>query len=68
MKYKYIIDKYGLINSNISLYLLKKLVDKVLLLDHFGGYVELLTSTFFDYRKFRFAYIEDNIILNCSKV
>ena len=55
MKYAYITGGAGLIGSHICHYLLdNEIVDKVVLLDHFGRYVESTTPSFFHYRKFRF--------------
>ena len=67
MKYAYITGGAGLIGSHICHYLLnERIVDKVVVLDHFGRYVESLSSTFYDYRKFRFKGIEDQIIVERS--
>jgi nucleoside-diphosphate-sugar epimerase len=54
----------GLIGSYIANYLVKnKIVDKVVLIDHFGRYTDSLNDVFIDYRKYRFKDITENIIV-----
>jgi nucleoside-diphosphate-sugar epimerase len=49
----------GLIGSFIANYLVKnKIVDKVVLIDHFGRYIDSLNDVFVDYRKYRFKDIK----------
>ena len=54
----------GFIGSHIARKLLKdNVVDKVVLLDSFGGYVNPLRPEFFDYRKLRLKDLEDKTII-----
>ena len=54
----------GLIGSFIANYLVKnKIVDKVVLIDNFGRYIDSLNDVFVDYRKYRFKDIKENIIV-----
>jgi nucleoside-diphosphate-sugar epimerase len=63
-KYALITGGAGFIGAHIARNLLdKKIVDKVVLLDHFGRYVDTLNSTFYDYRKLRFIGYENEIIV-----
>ena len=53
----------GLIGSFIAKQLIRdKIVEKVILLDHYGRYVDSVRPEFFDYRKLRTLGIEDHII------
>lgn len=64
MSTAYITGGAGLIGSQVARCLLEKnLVDKVVLLDHFGRYVDSLQESFVDYRRLRFKGIEDRISL-----
>lgn len=64
MRYALVTGGLGFIGSFIARRLLKDgLVDKVVLLDHFGKYISPLREGYFDYRKFRLADIEQNTIV-----
>ena len=54
----------GFLGSHIAQELIKKsLVEKVVLLDHFGRYVDSASKCFKDYRALRLSGIEDKIII-----
>jgi UDP-glucose 4-epimerase len=54
----------GFIGTFIARKLLDdKLVDKVVLLDHFGRYVDTTSDEFLDYRRLRIKGIEDQVIV-----
>jgi len=60
----YITGGAGLIGSFIARQLIEdRVVDSVVLLDHFGRYVDSLKETFVDYRRLRFVGIEDKIVV-----
>jgi len=54
----------GLIGSMISRKLLENnIVDKVIVLDHYGRYTSSVRKEFIDYRKYRLEGLENNIII-----
>lgn len=60
----YITGGAGLLGGHIARRLIEgSLCDKVILLDHFGRYVDSLRETFVDYRRLRFTGIEDKIVM-----
>jgi len=64
MKYALITGGLGFIGSFIARHLLKeKIVDKVVLLDHYGKYISPIKERYFDYRKHRIADIEKNVVI-----
>jgi UDP-glucose 4-epimerase len=64
MKTVLITGGLGFIGTHIAQEMIKKnLVGKVVLLDHYGGFVNPLRSDFQDYRKFRLEGIEDKVII-----
>ena len=64
MKTALISGGLGFIGSFIARKLVEdNVVDKVVLLDHFGRYVDSTHGEFLDYRKFRTQGIEDRIII-----
>ena len=64
MKYALITGGLGLIGTFIAKELLiRKKIDKVVCLDHFGRYVSSLKSNFVDYRKSRIEYLGNKIII-----
>lgn len=64
MKTALITGGMGLIGSFIARKLIEdKIVDKVVLLDHYGRYVDSSREEFVDYRKLRTRGIENNIII-----
>ncbi len=55
---------FGFIGSHIAKRLLSdQLVDQVVLLDHFGGYINPLQPNFFDYRKLRIQGMEKHLVI-----
>ena len=64
MKTVLITGGLGFIGTHIAQEMIKEnLVGKVVLLDHYGGFVNPLRSDFQDYRKFRLEGIEDKVII-----
>ena len=64
MKTALISGGLGFIGSFIARKLVEdNVVDKIILLDHFGRYVDSTHGEFLDYRKFRTQGIEDRIII-----
>jgi len=64
MKTALITGGLGFLGSFIARKLVEdNIVDKIVLLDHFGRYVDSTHEEFFDYRKFRTRGIEDRIII-----
>ena len=64
MKTALISGGLGFIGSFIARKLIEdNVVDKIVLLDHFGRYVDSSHGEFLDYRKFRTKGIEDRIII-----
>ena len=64
MKTALISGGLGFIGSFIARKLVKdNVVDKIVLLDHFGRYVDSTHGEFLDYRKFRTQGIQDRIII-----
>ena len=64
MKTALISGGLGFIGSFIARQLVEdNVVDKIVLLDHFGRYVDSSRGEFLDYRKFRTKGIEDRIII-----
>jgi UDP-glucose 4-epimerase len=54
----------GFIGSQIAREMIQdNIVDKAVLLDHYGGFINPLMSDFQDYRRYRLEGIEDNIII-----
>ena len=64
MKTVLITGGLGFIGTHIAQEMIKEnLVNKVVLLDHYGGFVNPLRSDFQDYRKFRLEGFEDKVII-----
>ena len=64
MKHALITGGLGFIGSFIARHLLEKdIVDKVVLLDHYGKYVNPVRERYFDYRRLRIAKIEKDIVI-----
>lgn len=64
VRYAFITGGLGFIGSFITRELIeKKLVDKVVCLDHFGRYIDSTRIGFTDYRKARFQGQEDSVIV-----
>lgn len=64
IKYALVTGGLGFIGSYIARKLLRdNLVDKVVLLDHYGGYVSPVGPEYIDYRKLRIKGIEHQIII-----
>ena len=62
--YAFITGGLGLIGSMISRKLLENnIVEKVVILDHYGRYVSSLRDDFIDYRKYRIKGIESKLII-----
>jgi len=54
----------GFIGTQIAKEMIKDgIIDKAILLDHYGGFINPLRSDFKDYRKYRLEGIEDNVII-----
>ena len=57
----------GFIGSNIARLLIRdKVVDKVVLLDHFGTYVSPIQNQIVDYRAARIAEMGENAIISAE--
>lgn len=64
MNYAFITGGLGLIGSMIARKLIEgNIVDKVVLLDHYGRYVSSMREDFMDYRKYRLEGIEERVII-----
>ncbi len=64
MKVAFITGGLGFIGSNIARQLtLGKVVDRVILLDHYGGYISPVRPEYTDYRKWRLLDIEDKVTI-----
>ncbi len=69
MKYAMVTGGLGFIGSHIARRLLAdQHVDKVVLLDHYGGFISPARDGFVDYRRMRIAGIEESIIIERAQV
>jgi len=64
MKYAIVTGGLGFIGSFVTRRLIEeKVVDKVVLIDHFGKYISPIRDEYYDYRKLRVKGIEDKVIV-----
>jgi len=64
MKIALITGGLGFIGTQIAQEMIKDhIIDRVVLLDHYGGFINPLRNDFKDYRKYRLEGIEDKVII-----
>ncbi len=64
MKTVLITGGLGFIGAQIAKEMIQdNIVDKAILLDHYGGFINPLTDDFQDYRKYRLEGIEDKVVI-----